>query len=261
MIPNERLQSIHNKLLVVKHVNAQELAEEFGVSLITVRRDLDRLTESGVAKRVYGGAVLNEQYTSALPERPNIYNSRSHVFEREKAAIGKKAAEFAGTHSAVFLDIGTTVAELAKALVPREDLTIVTNSLSALEILADSKATVLCTGGQVRSGHAALFGDMACTLLKSMRFDQAFLGAGGVSADCGITYYYPEQARIEKTVIQNAAEVTVLADSSKIGASRLFCACTLENVRRVITDTGLDQDRERMLTGAGIEVVRARPDS
>ncbi len=259
MIPNERLQSIHHKLLVMKHVNAQELAEEFGVSLITVRRDLDRLTENGVAKRVYGGAVLNETYSAALPERPGVYDSRSRVYEREKAAIGQKAAQFVGKHSAVFLDIGTTVSELARTLGSREDLTIVTNSLSVLEILADSKSTVLCTGGQVRSGHAALFGDMACSLLKTMRFDQAFLGAGGVSAECGVTYYYPEQARIEKTVIQNTAEVSILADSSKIGASRLFRACALENVRRIITDTGLDEDGERMLTGAGVEVIRAEP--
>jgi DeoR/GlpR family transcriptional regulator of sugar metabolism len=235
-----------------------ELAEEFGVSEMTIRRDLETLEADGLARRVRGGAisVVSRAYEPPLAVRAATASAA-------KAAIGAAAAALVNDGDTVIIDVGTTTLELARALHGRRGLTVVTASLPiAVELGNDPDIRVLVTGGQVRAGELSLTGGMAEDAFGALNCDLAFIGVAGICPVPGLTEYNPDDARVKRAAIAAARRSVVLADSSKLGRVAFATVAPLSAVDAVVTDAPAAHRAARDLAAAGAEVIEAKvPDA
>jgi DeoR/GlpR family transcriptional regulator of sugar metabolism len=200
-------------------VNVLLLSKQFNVSNETIRRDMDALEEIGKLKRVYGGAV---KYTHRDGE-PS-YHLRKILHYAEKQAIGKAAANLINNGDTVFLDTGTTILEMTRYFVDKQRITVVTNSLPAATSLIEAislkqfTGRVIILGGEISTEQQSISGIASHEMLRQYNFDKAFLSVGGISPTQGITDYDMNESLISRLAAEQANEVIVLADHSKIAS-------------------------------------------
>ena len=230
------------------------LAEEFGVSEMTIRRDLEMLEADGLARRVRGGAisVVSRSYEPPITVRASTASAA-------KTAIGAVAAGLVNDGETIIIDVGTTTLELAKALHGRRGLTVVTASLPiAAELGIDPDIRVLMTGGQVRTGELSLTGGMAEDAFASMNCDLAFIGVAGICATPGLTEYNPDDARVKRAAMSAARRTIVLADSSKLGRVAFSTVAPLSSVDVLVTDAPPDNPKVLDIAAAGVDITEAK---
>lgn len=250
---HERLDRISRLIDTNGMVNASKLAKEFGVSIETIRRDLECLEEKGYLKRVYGGAISN---VSKGIERD--YTSRESLDMEEKHAIAKKAAEFINNGDTVVIDLGTTALEVAKCLADKKDMTFLTNSLPVgTELVKNKNCRVFILGGQLRYGDYATSGFLSCAGLSNFRVDKAIIGVSGISLKNGITDYHVEEANVRRKMIEIAEKVIVVADHSKFGISTFIQVCELDEVDMVITDWKVPDKTKELFDGLNTKLYIA----
>jgi len=263
MIARERQQRITDLLRTKKLVSAQELAAEFGVSIVTIRRDLDHLVSRGVAARIYGGAALAESAPaeSGIPPERAAYFGRTQIHRAEKAAIARRAAELVQEGETIFIDRGTTTAELARALRSKRCLTVVTSSLAVMNELCDCEhIMVYCLGGMLRGSEASLTGSIAMEALKNFYLDRAFVGAAGVTVDGGMTEYYYDTVDLRRLAMERSRQVVLMADSSKFGMRTFAVVDGLNAVDAIVTDPGIPADCASLIEQLGVSLLIANPD-
>ncbi|HZL63574.1 MAG TPA: DeoR/GlpR family DNA-binding transcription regulator [Thermoleophilia bacterium] len=252
-IPEERRLVIMERVRSRSLVKPAELADELGVSIETIRRDLVALEEDGLVRRVYGGATG----TSARAFEP-AFEKRLTQHRDRKMAIGRLAASLIGPGDTVILDIGTTVAELADVLPVAFRGIVLTNSLLVANALAGREGIeVITSGGRVRSGDLACFGPVSEAFFRDYFADKAFMGSGGVHPDMGLTDYYPDEIASRRVILEHAAERYVVADSSKLGQVAFGRVCDVAALTAVITDDHADPADVARLQGAGLNVMIA----
>jgi DeoR/GlpR family transcriptional regulator of sugar metabolism len=203
-----------------------ELAEEFGVSPSTIRRDLATLAGAGHVVRTYGGALERSpaekegQYTAA------------------KDAIAREAASLIQDGEVVLLDAGTTTGRLARQLAHREGLTVITNGVTAIRELAGfAGIELIVLGGRVRHPNEAILGESVLAQLRHFSPDRVFLGADGVVAGRGLCCPSPEQSVVKHEMLHAGAEAYVLADHSKLGQAPFPYWAPLDREFVLVTDT------------------------
>jgi DeoR/GlpR family transcriptional regulator of sugar metabolism len=231
-------------------IRIEDLCRRLNVSPATVRRDLDELEESGVIRRVHGGAVSVE---SRLDE-PLFADKRS-LAAREKRRIAEAALAFVEPGDTLYLDSGSTVLELARLLRERTNLTVVTNSLHAAHELAGRGPRLILIGGELRRLSQSLVGPLTRLLLQELHLDKAFMGTIGFTVKEGLTTTDPGEAFTKEIVMNQARQVIVLADSSKAGKISFARAGRWDKVHVLITDTRIDFAKE--LTQKRIKLVYA----
>ena len=243
---------------IVKLINRQktvtntELMERFGISIETVRRDLDYLEQQGILRKVYGGAVVNVSLNSE-PE----YASRSRANYEEKNAIAREAAKLICPGDTVFLGVGTTVQAMVQYMKNIGQLTVFTNALrTAVELMEIPDCTVLLPGGQLRAKELTLSGFPAEENLLNFNVDKAFIGIGGVTED-GVTDFHIGEARLHRQLVLNARQSVALADSTKLGVRAMNNVCTLEQIDLVVTDGNADHRKVNALKKAGAKMIVA----
>lgn len=235
-----------------KTVTNAELMERFGVSIETVRRDLDYLEQQGALRKVYGGAVVNISLNSE-PE----YASRSQAHYEEKNAIAREAAKLICPGDIVFLGVGTTVQAMVQYMKNIGQLTVFTNALrTAVELMEIPDCTVILPGGQLRAKELTLSGFPAEENLLNFNVDKAFVGIGGVTED-GITDFHIGEARLHRHLVLNARQSVALADSTKLGVRAMNNVCTLKQIGLVITDSNADKQTVNTLKKAGAKILIA----
>jgi DeoR/GlpR family transcriptional regulator of sugar metabolism len=231
-----------------------DLAEEFGVSEMTIRRDLETLEADGLARRVRGGAisVVSRSYEPPFAVRATTSHSA-------KEAIGTAAAELVNDGDTVVIDVGTTTMALARALHGKRGLTVVTASLPvAMELGTDPDIRVVVTGGQVRSGELSLTGGMAEDAFAAMNCDLAFIGIAGICASPGLSEYNPDDARVKRVAIEAVRRVIVLADASKLGRVAFSTVAPLSAVDVLVTDAPAEHPVAAEIAAAGVTLVGAK---
>ncbi len=230
----ERRAAILDLLAERGAVRAAELARAFGVSEVTVRKDLAALEAEGLLRRVHGGAVSRPRALF----NPSLEEKRHHR-RAEKRAIAEEALARIDENDALLLDAGTTTLALAQLLKKRfSRLFIVTNSVPIALELAGTPFELVLTGGTVRHHSGALIGPVAVAALDGFHVDKAFLGATGVSLEKGYTTPNPLEAETKRAMLRAAETRIVLADSSKLGHATLARFARLEEVNELITDAG-----------------------
>lgn len=217
--------------------NIDELAARFEVSTSTVRRDLAVLAREGRVMRTYGGAVEHGR-----GQEPSL-RAKERKHWAEKDAIARAAAEMVGRGDVVLLDAGTTVGRLAWHLRQRDDITVVTNGLSALLALHDApRVEVILLGGRLRRPNEAFLGTELDQALRRYRPDLAFLGADGLRVDRGVNCPSPEQAATKTLMAETSRTTWVLADHWKLDAEPYPYWAPLAGTIGLVTDDGCPEE-------------------
>ena len=246
-----RQQAITDILNRDGNVHVAEVAEQLGVSAVTVRADLDYLESQQVLRRTRGGAV---------PVRPRRFEMplelTSQTNADAKKRIGAKAAELVRSGDTVIIDVGSTTTELARAL-PRDltDLVVVTNALNIAQVLETHPGvSVVVTGGTLRPLQHSLVAPFASLLLREVNADIAFIGCNGVDPDKGFTNTNLDEAEVKHAMIAAARRLIFLADHSKLMSVATARVAPLDRADMLITDDGAGADALRRLRKAGLDV-------
>jgi DeoR family transcriptional regulator, fructose operon transcriptional repressor len=253
-MPTQRRQAILAEVRKASAVSAEGLAETFGVSVETIRRDLRGLRDQGLLERVYGGALSMQSTEGTFAARSTRHHDR-------KRAIAALAASLVEPQDTIVIDIGTTALEVARALPADFRGRVLTNSVPvAMELSARDQIELLLSGGQVRPGDAACYGARADAFFAQVYADKAFLGSGGVHAKAGLTDYYPHEVEARRVAIAHAGASYVLADTSKLGKVAVHRVCALTQVTAVITNADHSEtgaEAADALAAAGCDMLRA----
>jgi DeoR/GlpR family transcriptional regulator of sugar metabolism len=225
-------------------VRVGDLATLLDVSEMTVRRDLDALSELGVLDKVHGGATLRDDRSAFEPG----FDTKSRRNLEEKLAIGRTAAGLVRAGMSIGLTAGTTTYHMAMSLLDVVDLTVVTNCIHIAEYLHQfprADRTVLLVGG-TRTPSDALVGPTAVQTLSQLQLDLVFMGVHGMSAK-GFTTPNLAEAETNRAFAKTTNDVIVLADHSKWNLNGLCTILPLSEVAMIITDSALRQDARAVL--------------
>jgi DeoR family transcriptional regulator, aga operon transcriptional repressor len=246
----DRLSAILEELSDGGTVGVAELRERLGVSAATIRRDLELLEQQRLLTRTHGGAVAQ----GVAYELPLRYKSGRH--QEEKRRIAAAAAARVPEGAAIGLTGGTTSTEVARALVDRQRLTVVTNALNiASELAIRPNLKLVVTGGYARPESYELVGPLAEQSLAGLNLDVVFLGVDGIASDTGLTTHHEVEAHTNLALIERAGLVIVVADASKIGRTAFAQICPVERVHELITDDAADPAELARIAEAGVTVT------
>jgi DeoR family transcriptional regulator of aga operon len=249
-----RQKEITSRLRSEGKVSVTALADTLGVSVVTIRNDLDELERQQVLRRLRGGAIA---------VRPARFQRSLHplhaAFEAEKQRIGEMAASLVRDGQTVIIDAGTTTLALARAL-PKalQDVAVVTTALDvALELEGHLGVKVVITGGTVAKPQRCLIPPFATTLLRQINADMAFVACSGVDAEKGFTTQSWEEAEVKHAIVAASSRVVVLADHGKIGHVATAKIIDLAGAELLVTDSGASGAAVRTLEQAGLNVIMA----
>ncbi|HEX7556813.1 MAG TPA: DeoR/GlpR family DNA-binding transcription regulator [Leptolinea sp.] len=255
MISAERRKHILELVEKRSSISVAEMCELLDVSEMTIRRDLSVLSNQGLLQRVHGGAVSRRGRSYEPP-----YMMRSSINVSDKQAIGEIASSLVMDGDSLVLDNGSTVLELAKQLVGKRNLTVLTASLAVANVLADAPGIrLILSGGILRPEEGSLIGHIAERTFQEFRIDKAFIGIGGISIENGLTEYNLEDTLVKRNLINNAEQIIVLTDSSKIGKTRFSFVAPLSVVDVLITDGRVSEEILQAYKNQGIEVLLTIP--
>jgi len=249
----ERQQAIAELVAQRGRLSVNDLAEQYGVTTETVRRDLDVLERASLLRRVHGGAVRVDSVTAlelGLSDR-----SREHTAEKDR--IAKAALDYLPqANGTVIVDAGSSTSRLVTMLPGDRPLRLLTNSVPIAARVAGSKSITLhVLPGRVRPTTQAAVGDELVASLSLLRADVAFMGTNGLSLGHGLSTPDPAEAAAKRAMIASAHLVVVLADSSKFGVETTVRFAALEDVDVVITDSGVAAEHAAEVRAAGPEVI------
>jgi DeoR/GlpR family transcriptional regulator of sugar metabolism len=247
----ERRDRILGVLGADGRVVASELAGRLGVSLDTVRRDLDELAAAGALRRVHGGAL-------PAPSAPARFVDRTGLEVGAKAAIATVAAGLVMPGQVLLLGGGTTVVELARRLPDELQATAITSSPDvAVALLDHPEVEVVLLGGPVNPETRTVTGAEAVQAVRSIRANLCFLGACSLDADAGLTVLDREEAGVERAMVAHSERLTVLTDATKLGRAGPYLVGAASDVDVLVTDTKASREAVAELGRRGVEVMRA----
>lgn len=249
----ERQKQILSLLTRQGRLSVAEIVQQFSISQATARRDLELLASQGKAQRVHGGVIAIEQ---APPELPILDREREQA--DEKVRIGRAAAGLIADNETLFLGSGTTVLEVARQLRDRKNLTVITNSLPVLNMLAGIKEiTVISLGGMLRESELSFIGHIAEQALAEIRADKVIMGTRGVSLEHGLTNDYLQETLTDRAIIKSGREVIIVADHTKVNRVSTVRLAPLKTMNTLVTDEKADKKFIQALKKQSIQVIVA----
>ena len=255
MRSKERRDRLLDALQQLGRIDVEALADQFAVSASTIRRDLQVLSNAKAVTRTYGGAVL----AYAAPEES--LSRRQMINGPEKKAIAKAAAHLLEDEDVVILDAGSTITALGQHLRGRKHQ-VITNNLALMPILKHQmEIELIVLGGRVRETSMSTIGPLAMEGMRRMTADKVFLGADGVVAGRGLCEASLEQVALKSLMIEQAREVIVLADATKLGRAVQTAWASLPRRWTLITDSRATTEQCKALEEAGATIIRAHPDA
>jgi DeoR/GlpR family transcriptional regulator of sugar metabolism len=252
-----RRSRIEERLEKLGEVEFGSLAQEFSVSEMTIRRDIESLERMKVARRVVGGAISVVGKSAEPP-----FEARATEAAAEKAHLASAAVELLEPGQVVLLDSGSTVLAVARQICGRDlGLTIVTPSLlAALQLVDEPDTTVILTGGKVRPGELSLIGPATQDSLKLYNCDVYVMGVAGIDSQRGASDYHLEEGAVKRSAVRAADKVIAVVDRSKLGRTQLAGVAELSSIDVIVTDAEPDHpvlERARELGTAVLCVSKA----
>ena len=225
-------------------ISVEELHREFGVSEVTIRKDLNALDERNLLIRTRGGAI-------GLPNT-RFFNTR------EKQAIGRVAATLIEENDTILLDSGTTTLEIARNLHKFQRLTIITNSINiAAELLGYKRFNIILLGGNLRGASQSTVGPIAEMNLKVFYCDKLFLGVDSFNIECGLSTPNIEEANINQMMLSMSKRVIAVFDSSKCNKRSFAFIAPVDKIDVVVSDSNLPANIRNQLRSMQIKVYAA----
>ena len=248
-----RREYILERLRQAGSILVGDVAVELATSEMTIRRDLAGLEADGLVRRIHGGAVL----VTGRAYEPT-FREKAGQFVDEKRRIGTAAASLVEAGDTIILSPGTTTLEVARNLSGHPNLTVVTSAINiAYELAADPEVDVIVTGGHLRGTTYALVGSLAEENLRSLHVNKLFLGGNGLTVEHGLTTPNLSVATTDRALLRSAERVIVTVDHSKIGRAALCQTAPIDQIRTLVTDSGIRTDQRRAFERAGVEVIVA----
>jgi len=249
----DRRRRVRQQLLSHGEIEFSALAQAYGVSEMTIRRDIDELEAEGLVRKVIGGAIALGKIAEPA------FEARAHQDVESKRHIAELAVEELSQHETLILDSGSTALAVARAVRGRGlCLTVVTPSLlAAAELVQDEGTTVLLTGGFLRPGELSLIGMEAVESISRFNCDTFIMGVSGVHPHRGFTDYHREEGAVKRTAVEAADRLMVLADHSKMGRAHLTNIAPLGAADILITDESADEAVPVAAAAAGVRVLYA----
>jgi DeoR/GlpR family transcriptional regulator of sugar metabolism len=251
----ERRELIVDTVERVPQVSVGDLASRFGVTEVSIRRDLTMLEDQGRLRRIHGGAVAVTRRQAR-----DAFALRERLAHDEKRRIGLAAASLVNPADVVVFDSGTTVNQVAihvgRSPQRASALTIVTSSLPVLdEVSRWDNPHLICLGGLYLPEHEALVGPQTVADLRDLSADIAFIGCDGLTVRAGLTTPHVLVAEVGAVIAAVARRVVVVADASKIGRQGFTPIVPLSGVDVLVTSVGADPAEVDQARAAGVEVI------
>jgi len=244
-----RLQRIAAAVMDAGSVTSGQLAEEFGVSLMTIHRDLDELAGQGLVRRFHGGA--SAQPSSVF--EANI-NYRMRVHRAEKQALARHVIDLVEPGSALMLDDSTTTLEVAKLVTPAMQLTVVTNARQVLDVLREQEETrVILAGGEYSRAHDSYLGTVCTDTISRLSVDVLVMSTSAMSS----THLFHQETdivEVKRAMMQAARRTLLLMDHTKVSRTALHAIADLRGVERLVVDSATPPEFIEVVRGRGLRV-------
>lgn len=231
---SRRRQQITEMIRTQGSVQVFALADTFGVSMQTIRKDLHFLEEHGIASCAYGGAISASIVN--VKEPPIEAKRSSHMGEKER--IGRLAASLINPGDTVMLDSGTTTVQIAQFIEDDDSIAVVTNDFGVMTILVQkTNVRIFMLGGEFRRKNTAFYGAKTIEALNDLQVDKLFLGVDGFDIKGGITTHYEPEAMLNRRMVEAARQVIAVTDSSKFGKVCLHRIIDIDGIDDLVTDS------------------------
>lgn len=253
MLAVERRIKVLERIAADQAVEVSSLAREFGVSEMTIRRDLRRLDRDGFVRRTYGGATTRIVRSAGAFEVTQ--NARMLHHAQEKRQIAMRAAELTADVRVMFISVGSTVEQFARLTATRDGLLVITQSLVVASLLGTGRVSVIMAGGMVRQDELSCVGPAAVDCVQRYNTDVAVIGAAGISARRGVTDLNDQEAGVIRAALENTERIIVLADGSKFGDVALSTVVPIGRVDTIVTDSSADPAEVDRISREGVEVI------
>lgn len=232
-------------------VRLEQLRTLFKVSSVTLRRDMEILESKNLITRVRGGAVAN-----TVPPLETLFQEKLSEHPDEKREIAAAAAALVSDGQVVMLSAGTTATYIARELVKKHDVMVVTSAINiAAELAGYENITLIVIGGIARPGSYAMVGHMADQALSTLNADFSFIGVDGVDLTAGFTTPNLMEAHTDGVMLRAGRKSVIVADHSKFGRVALSPVARLQEASMLITDHGADAAYIAALRERGCQVI------
>jgi DeoR family glycerol-3-phosphate regulon repressor len=233
-------------------VTVEGLAERFGVTVQTIRRDLTELADLGRLQRVHGGAILPSGTTNIGYEDRRILNQEA------KRAIAQACAAQISDGASVFLNIGTSTEAVAQELLTRHRLLVVTNNMNVAHILAaNPDCQVIVTGGTLRRSDGGLIGNLASNTIRQFKFDVAVIGCSALDLDGDLLDFDFQEVEVSQAIIAQSRRSFLVADHSKFQRTAPARIASLADIDMFFTDQPLERALSARCRDWNTEIVQA----
>lgn len=252
MIQNERFLRIIEYLKENKTANLKKIAELNDVSIDTVRRDFKELEKEGMLRRVRGGAIFHNVDIT----RQDV-DIRTATHSDEKKEVASLLSSFILDGQAVGLNSGTTCVEVARFLTENyKKLTVITNNLQAVDVLAKAKNfIVIIPGGELDSSENAIYGEICEESILKYNIDVAIFGAHAISLEKGVTDFRIKQQGVIKALLKSSKKKIAAVDSSKFDKIAYVNVCDLKDIDMVLSDSKLSESLKEKYEKQGIKLI------
>jgi DeoR/GlpR family transcriptional regulator of sugar metabolism len=255
MKPDDRRQSIMDLLLEAGSASVEDMANRFGVSRMTIHRDLDDLEQAGLLRKVHGGASIESS-----PQFESDFRYRERIALGEKRAIAARAAGLVEPGQIVMLDDSSTVGAMAPLLLDLRPLTVITNNLAVINALSGvAGITLISLGGQFSKKFNGFFGIVAEEALRGLRADAAFLSTSAIE---GAQAFHQDQEviQLKRRMLRSARKKYLLADHDKFGRQALHFFTGLDAFDAVLTGAAVSDSARQAVAEAGVPLMTTDTD-
>ena len=251
MLAIERRNAILAKLNIDGKVIVSDLSREFDVTEETIRRDLEKLDNEGLAKKTYGGAVASQSLNTDLP-----FNVRKRANVELKQKIAEKIAEFIHDGDYIMLDASSTAIYVAKAIKSLKNITLITNSVEILLEMADKDDwKILSTGGALKKGALSLVGTSAERMIRGFHVDLAVCSCKGIDIGMGVTDSNEKDSEIKQAIFAAADKKILAVDSSKFDKISFVHVFDIGEAEIIVTDSAPLERWSEHLKEKNVELV------
>jgi DeoR family transcriptional regulator, glycerol-3-phosphate regulon repressor len=249
---SSRQQEILDSARMHGRVSVDDLAVRFDVTPQTIRKDLNDLCDLHLLSRVHGGAMVSSGVENLG------YGARRQIASAEKRAIGEAAAKLIPNNSSLFLNIGTTTEEVARALGSHEGLLVITNNLNvAMQLYPHPRIEVIVAGGSVRRADGAVVGEASNNLIQQFKVDYAVVGASAIDEEGALLDFDYREVQAAQAIIANARHVILVADSTKFRRTAPVRIGHISQVQTFVTDRGLPARVAKIAQDCSVTVIEA----
>lgn len=250
MNPNPRQLTLLSVVQAKGAITVEQLADTLGVTLQTVRRDVQRLAEAGQLTRFHGGVRVPSSTTE------NIGHQQRETLNADgKARIARCIAAAIPNNHSLILNIGTTTEAVARALLQHSGLRVITNSLNVASILSTNpQCEVIVVGGVVRERDQGIVGEAAVDFIRQFKVDIAVIGISGIESDGTLRDYDYREVKVAQTIISQARKIWLAADISKFNRPAMVEVATLAQIDRLFTDAPPSEPYPSLLAEAQVQL-------